>query len=62
MHMAWLALGGMLCSLQLNTGSFPRPQSQKEERQYLERAAQIMEICAKFQEAGMPLPFDNPFK
>jgi RNA polymerase sporulation-specific sigma factor len=30
----------MLCSLQLNTGSFPRPLSQKEERQYLERAAQ----------------------
>ena len=25
MHMAWLALGGMLCSLQLSTGSFPRP-------------------------------------
>ena len=24
--------------------------------------AQIMEICAKFQEAGMPLPFDNPFR
>ena len=39
MHMAWLALGGMLCSLQLNTGSFPRPLSQKEERLYLERAA-----------------------
>ena len=26
------------------------------------RMAQIMEICAKFQEAGMPLPFDNPFR
>ena len=39
MHMAWLALGGMLCSLQLSTGSFPRPLSQKEERLYLERAA-----------------------
>ena len=39
MHMAWLALGGMLCSLQLSTGSFPRPLSQKEERMYLERAA-----------------------
>ena len=25
------------------------------------QAAQIMELCAKFQEAGMPLPFDNPF-
>ena len=40
MHMAWLALGGMLCSLQLNTGCFPRPLSQKEERVYLQRAAQ----------------------
>ena len=39
MHMAWLALGGMLCSLQLSTGSFPRPLSSQEERQYLERAA-----------------------
>ena len=40
MHMAWLALGGMLCSLQLSTGSFPRPLSPKEEQMYLERAAQ----------------------
>ncbi len=40
MHMAWLALGGMLCSLQLSTGSFPRPLSPMEERHYLERAAQ----------------------
>ena len=39
MHMAWLALGGMLCSLQLSTGSFPRPLSRKEEQMYLERAA-----------------------
>ena len=39
MHMAWLALGGMLCSLQLSTGSFPRPLSPKEEHIYLERAA-----------------------
>lgn len=39
MHMAWLALGGMLCSLQLSAGSFPRPLSPKEERIYLERAA-----------------------
>ena len=39
MHMAWLALGGMLCSLQLATGSFPRPLSPREEREYLERAA-----------------------
>ena len=39
MHMAWLALGGMLCSLQLSTGSFPRPLSPQEEQKYLERAA-----------------------
>ena len=39
MHLAWLALGGMLCTLQLSTGSFPRPLSQKEEQHYLERAA-----------------------
>ena len=39
MHIAWLALGGMLCSLQLSTGSFPRPLSPKEEQRYLERAA-----------------------
>ena len=39
MHIAWLALGGMLCSLQLSTGSFPRPLSQKEEQHYQERAA-----------------------
>ena len=39
MHMAWLALGGMLCSLELSTGSFPRPLSPKEERCCLERAA-----------------------
>ena len=39
MHMAWLALGGMLCSLQLSAGSFPRPLSPKEEKMYLERAA-----------------------
>jgi len=39
MHIAWLALGGMLCSLELSTGSFPRPLSPKEERLCLERAA-----------------------
>ena len=39
MHIAWLALGGMLCSLQLSPGSFPRPLSPKEEQHYLERAA-----------------------
>ncbi len=40
MHMAWLALGGMLCSLQLSAGSFPRPLGEQEERRCLERAAQ----------------------
>ena len=39
MYMAWLALGGMLCSLQLSTGSFPRPLDPQEERKYLERSA-----------------------
>ena len=39
MHMAWLALGSMLCSLQLSTGSFPRPLAPEEERHCLERAA-----------------------
>jgi len=32
---AWLMLGALLYSLQLNTGSFPRPLSEEEERQYL---------------------------
>ena len=32
---AWLMLGTLLYSLQLNTGSFPRPLSEEEERQYL---------------------------
>ena len=39
MHMAWRALGGMLCSLELSTGSCPRPRSPKEERCCRERAA-----------------------
>ena len=39
MYISWLALGGMRCSLQLSSGSFPRPLSPKEERLYLERAA-----------------------
>ena len=37
---AWLALGALLCPLQLSTGSFPKPLSQEEESRYLERAAQ----------------------
>lgn len=35
---AWLMLSTLLYSLQLNTGSFPRPLSEEEERMYLERA------------------------
>lgn len=32
---AWLMLGALLYSLQLNTGSFPRPLSDAEEQHYL---------------------------
>ena len=32
---AWLMLGTLLFSLQLNTGSFPRPLSEQEEQRYL---------------------------
>lgn len=35
---AWLMLSTLLYSLQLNTGSFPRPLNEEEERMYLERA------------------------
>lgn len=37
---AWLVLSGMLYSLQLSAGSFPRPLSAEEERHYLSLAAQ----------------------
>ena len=36
---AWLMLSSLLYSLQLNTGSFPKPLSEEEERRYLELAA-----------------------
>ena len=36
----WLVLSGLLYSLQLQTGSFPKPLSASEERHYLELAAQ----------------------
>ena len=36
----WLMLSGLLCSLQLSTGSFPKPLTEEEERHYLELAAQ----------------------
>ena len=34
----WLMLSTLLYSLQLNTGSFPKPLSQEEERVCLEKA------------------------
>ena len=36
----WLILSGLLYSLQLQTGSFPKPLTAEEERQYLQRSAQ----------------------
>ena len=35
----WLVLSTLLYSLQLQTGSFPRPLTEKEERYYLDLAA-----------------------
>ena len=37
---AWLILSGLMYSLQLQTGSFPKPLTAQEERYYLERSAQ----------------------
>lgn len=36
----WLMLGSRLCSLHLQTGSFPKPFSEEEERRYLAQAPQ----------------------
>lgn len=36
----WLMLSTMFYSLQLSTGSFPKPLTAKEEQYYLERSAQ----------------------
>lgn len=36
----WLMLSGLLYSLQLSTGSFPKPLTAQEEQHYLARAAQ----------------------
>ena len=36
----WLMLSGLLCSLQLSTGSFPKPLTEEEERHYLALSAQ----------------------
>lgn len=35
---AWLMLSTLLYSLQLNTGSFPKPLTEEEERRYLSLA------------------------
>ena len=35
----WLMLGGLFYSLQLSTGSFPKPLTEAEERHYLALAA-----------------------
>lgn len=35
----WLMLSSILYSLQLSTGSFPRPLTAEEEKHYLERCA-----------------------
>ena len=37
---AWLVLSSLLYSLQLQTGSFPKPLTKEEEQQLLERSAQ----------------------
>ena len=37
---AWLMISGLMYSLQLSPGSFPKPLSPKEEQYYLERSAQ----------------------
>ena len=37
---AWLMLSGLMYSLQLSTGSFPKPLTQEQEEYYLALAAQ----------------------
>ena len=37
---AWLVLSSLLYSLQLSTGSFPKPLTQEEERHYLKLAGE----------------------
>jgi len=39
MAAVWLMLSSLLYSLQLSTGSFPKPLSAQEERYYLEQSA-----------------------
>ena len=38
---AWMLLSSLMYSLQLNSGSFPKPLSQKEEAHYLALAAEL---------------------
>ena len=40
MPTAWLALGGMLYTLRLSTGGFPKPLTPEEEQHHLALAAQ----------------------
>ena len=35
----WLMLSGLMYSLQLSTGSFPKPLTEEEERHYLDLAS-----------------------
>ena len=37
---AWLILSGLMYSLQLSTGSFPKPLTQEEEAHYLRLSSQ----------------------
>ena len=37
---AWLVLSGLMYSLQLSTGSFPKPLTPEEEQHYLKLCAQ----------------------
>ncbi len=37
---AWLMLSGLFYSLQLSTGSFPKPLTEEEDRHYLALSAQ----------------------
>ena len=39
MTAAWLMLGSLLYSLQLSTGSFPKPRTREEEQHYLRLAS-----------------------
>lgn len=38
MAATWLMLSTLFCTLQLSTGSFPKPLTEEEERHYLELA------------------------